>query len=140
MIPDEIAKIAEDQISKKIKDVNQVWLDALTTKISELHLEELDSLSNVLSKDRVSGISGHIFALLLERIATNNKLDALNLYLEIKGRESVDLLIDEMNKGTLDVILAKRRMDQIWEDAETLIKSISITAAKTLLPILLGLL
>jgi hypothetical protein len=143
---EDILVAALQQLDKNTRAVSDVtWVDSL---ISELKTRSAALPSNTQTatnlaiatmdqqKDKIAGLGSSAFALFLDKLASGNEQEAASIYLRAAG--SADEIIEAMERGTLGVIDAKRKIDKIWADAWDVVKSIAITGAKLLLPLLLA--
>lgn len=143
---EDILAAALQQLDKGTKAVNEgAWFDSLIaelkTKTASLPTSTQTSTSLAitaveLQKDKIVGLGSSAFALFLDRLASGDEQEAASIYLRATG--SADEIIEAMDRGTLGVLDAKRKLDKIWADAWDVVKSIAITGAKLLLPLLLA--
>lgn len=89
-----------------------------------------------LQRDKITGLGSSAFALFIDKLAEGDEHEAASVYLRATG--SADQIIEAMEQGTLGVLDAKRKIDKMWADAWDVVKSVAITGAKLLLPLLLA--
>jgi DNA-directed RNA polymerase beta' subunit len=143
---EDILAAALQQLDKNTKAVSDgAWVDSL---ISELKTRSAALPANTQTatnlaiaaidqqKDKIAGLGSSAFALFLDKLASGDEQEAASIYLRATG--SVDEIIEAMDRGTLGVLDAKRKIDKFWADAWDVVKSIAITGAKLLLPLMLA--
>lgn len=145
-----LAKQAENQLKSTVAAVsNSAWLESLVGKIKDnvgkLDVDEdfkksthiaADLLLN--NKDKISGLGEKAFTLFLQQIAAGKQQQAADTYVQAVG--TVDQIILDMDTGTRGLIAAKKKLDQWYQDAWEIIKTVTITGARLLLPFALALL
>lgn len=145
-----LAKQAENQLKSTVAAVsNSAWLESLVGKIKDnvgkLDVDEdfkksthiaADLLLN--NKDKISGLGEKAFTLFLQQIAAGKQQQAADTYVQAVG--TVDQIILDMDIGTRGLIAAKKKLDQWYQDAWEIIKTVTITGARLLLPFALALL
>jgi len=144
---DDILAEAAKQLNKGTNAVDSgAWFDALLSdlkaRVSLLPVSDTKIATSIAisavdqQRDKIVGLGSSAFALFLDKLANGEEQEAANIYLRATG--SVDAIIEAMDRGTLGVLDAKRKLDQIWADAWSVVKSVAITGAKLLLPLLLA--
>lgn len=142
----DIVAEALKQLDKGTRAVNDgAWFDTLInelkTKTSSLPTDtqiatDLAITAVSLQRDKIVGLGSGAFALFVDKLAEGDEREAASVYLRATG--SADQIIEAMEQGTLGVLDAKREIDKMWADAWDVVKSIAITGAKLLLPLLLA--
>jgi hypothetical protein len=147
-LSDVILAEATRQLDKGTKAVSDgSWFDTLisnlTTRASTLPAGDATTLATHVAisavaqqKDKIVGLGSSAFALFLDKLSSGNEHEAASIYLQATG--SADAIIEAMERGTLGVIEAKRHIDKLWADAWEVVKSVAITGAKLLLPLVLA--
>lgn len=145
---DDILAEAAKQLDKGTNAVsNGAWFDTLIsdlkTRASLLPVSDEAKLAThgIISavdqqRDKLVGLGSSAFALFVDKLAAGEEQEAASIYLRATG--SADAIIEAMDRGTLGVLDAKRELDKIWADAWEVVKSVAITGAKILLPLLLA--
>jgi len=146
---DFILERAAKQLEKNSKAVTDgAWFDSLIEELYS-HVEvatwetpvKTSSIQAIrvieANKNRIVGMGADAFVLFIQQLAIGKQQAAADTYLRAVG--TADDIIDAMDKGTLALIDAKRKLDEFYADAWTLIKDIAITTARQLLPLLLAL-
>jgi len=134
-----------DKSSKAITDGS--WFDTLIAELKAkaiaLPPNDATAMATIAAinaveqqKSKVVGLGSSAFALFLDKLAVGDEQGAASIYLRAAG--SADDIIEAMERGTLGVLEAKRALDKIWADAWEIVKSVAITGAKLLLPLVLA--
>jgi DNA-directed RNA polymerase beta' subunit len=146
-LSDIILAEADKQLNKNTKAVSDgAWFDVMIAKLAS-NTSSLPADNTAVAaqaaisalaqhKDKVVGLGANAFALFLDKLASGEEQEAASVYLQATG--SADALIEAMDRGTLGVIEAKKQIDKMWSDAWEVVKSIAITGAKILLPLVLA--
>jgi len=139
---------AARQLDKGTKAVSDgSWFDSLmttlTSKASTLPATDNTTLATQAAiaavaqqREKIIGLGSSTFALFLDKLSSGKEEEAASIYLRATG--SADAIIEAMEQGTLGVLDAKRKLDKIWADAWNIVKSVAITGAKILLPLVLA--
>lgn len=145
---DDILREATKQLDKTTKAVSDgAWFDSLlndlkTRSNASSNTDDVKMATNIAlsmldqNRDKVVGLGSSAFALFIDRLASGDEQEAASIYMRAIG--SADAIIEAMERGTLGVIDAKRKIDKMWSDAWDVVKSIAITGAKLLLPLVLA--
>ena len=123
------------------------WIKSLVPHLQEIASQAKDPVFKAVlqgaiqtvqtNQDRIwrLGIDG--FSLFLHNVAAGKKDSAIEIYIRSQNPRE---LIDGMLQGSRDLIHAKQLIDAWTAEAKALAQDFAITAAKALLPLLLGLL
>lgn len=146
---DFILERAAKQLEKNSKAITDgAWFDSLIeelyshvevatweTPVKESSIQAIRVVE--ANKQRIVGMGADAFVLFIQQLAIGKQQAAADTYLRAIG--TADDIIEAMDRGTLALIDAKRKLDEFYADAWALIKDIAITTARQLLPLLLAL-
>lgn len=146
-LSDKILAAAAKQLSHSAKPIEDgSWFDSLINDLAG----RADNLSDptakaatsialsslIANRDKITVLGADAFTVFLDKLAAGEEQEAANIYLQAAG--SADAIIEAMERGTLGVIEAKRKLDALWSDAWEVVKKIAITGAKLLLPLVIA--